>query len=308
MSHRQEEQPLIPFHDFFEDVARAEPRPVEWVIRNLLPTGLSFFSGAPKLTQKTTLAMAMAEMVSGLCDPPNTYLPAALSHVEMHGRVMMFCAEDDAGELKVKVQECFGREPKEVNAVFAAHDTSMWMLDDEKATENLWAWIHQLDPMLVVMDPFRNFHVQDENDSAEMVKLLRPFQKWAKQYKRAFVLTHHVTKPSPQHDGHSALFTVRGSGAIVGAADSNHVISAPRSDGSKTWNAVFKRAPSWTRDIKTGGWGAKAEVCLTTLEQGVKGLWERDLTSIADIAAQVNAGPDAVKQAIAELKRWEVLK
>lgn len=307
MSHGPE-QSLIPFHEFFEDITRAEPRPVEWVIRNLLPTGLSFFSGPPKLAQKTTLGMAMAELVSGLCDPPNSYLPKALSHVEMHGRVLMFCAEDDAGELKVKVQECFQRQPKEVDVVFAAHDTSMWMLDDERATQNLDKWLEEMDPVLVVMDPFRNFHIQDENDSAEMVKILRPYQQWAKRNKRAFVLTHHVTKPAPQHDGHSALFTVRGSGAIVGAADSNHVISAPKSDGAKTWNAVFKRAPSWTRDIKTGGWGAKAEVCLTTLEQGVKGLWERGLTSIADIAAQVNAGPDAVKQAIAELKRWEVLK
>lgn len=297
----------LPFHEYFGDLSKAQRRPVEWVIRDLIPTGLSLISGPPKISRKTTAMLAMAEMISGVSEPANGYFPEALRHVERGGTVLFFPAEDDAGELREKLERGFGTNPTRGQRFWVADDPSLWQLDDEHGMETLMGWLHDVDPVAVFMDPFRDFHGKDENDSAEMIELLRPIQQWAKRNGRAFVLSHHVTKPSPQHEGQASLFTVRGSGAIVGKVDSNHVLS-PRGDGTIRWQAIFKRAREWDRCLKMGAWGVRAELCLTDLEAQVAGLYKRGLKSPADIAGQLKCGAEAVKGAIEELKRWEILR
>jgi hypothetical protein len=297
----------LPFHEYFTDIVDARRRPVEWIVRDLIPTGLTLVSGPPKISRKTTALLAIAEMVSGVSEPANSYFPSALCHVDTPGPVLFFPAEDDAGELREKLEVAFQVRPTLRKRLFIADDPALWQLDDEHGMTSLMGWLAEANPVLVCMDPFREFHRQDENDSTEMITLLRPIQTWAKKHKRAFILSHHVTKPSPQHEGQASLFTVRGSGAIVGKVDSNHIIR-PEKDGTLRWQAIFKRAREWDRTLRMGAWGPKAEFVLTDWEQGVKGLWERGLRSPADIAAQLKGGPEAVKGAIEELKRWEVIR
>lgn len=297
----------LPFHEYFTDLSTAKRRPVEWVIKNLIPTGLTLVSGPPKISRKTTALLAMAELISGVSQEPNQYFPGALRHVERPGPVLFFPAEDDAGELREKLEDGFRTRPTERHRFWVADDPSIWQLDDEHGRDILMQWLKDMDPVCVCMDPFRDFHAQDENDSAEMIKLLRPLQIWAKQNQRAFILSHHVTKPSPQHEGQASLFTVRGSGAIVGKVDSNHIIT-PKPDGSFRWQAIFKRAREWDRLVRMGAWGTQADLVLSDLETQVAGLYKRGLMSPADIAVQLKCGADAVRGAIEELKRWEVLK
>ena len=68
---------------------------------------------------------------------------------------------------------------------------------------------------LVLLDPLRQFHVMEENDSGEMTDLLKTMHGMAHRSKAAFVFAHHTNKNSATQGGGDAQQAARGSSAIT---------------------------------------------------------------------------------------------
>lgn len=238
----------------FTELAEAKSVAPRWVIKDLLPVGMSFVGGAPKCN-KSTLTMAMACLVSGLkCK----VLPPFLSTVEDHGRVLILSAEASAGELKSMVLNQMYVEDLSQGHILVADDPFEWRLDSEQDSRRLLNYFNMLTPKLVIIDPLADFHEQDEKEAGPMIRMLRPLRQWAITNYSALVLVHHTRKQETGvPNAVSRPSELRGSGAMFGKADSTLMVTR-HDDDSHTINATFKRGTSWERKILMRAFGRKS--------------------------------------------------
>src|SRR5689334_11683589 len=152
----------LPLDGIFTDLGAATPKPVKWVIQDLLPSGLTVLGGPPK-SDKSTLSMAMVGLVAGL--RPKV-LPPFLSVTPEHSSVLVFSYEADAGELRQMAEDGCKMGVPDDKRILIADDPWMWRLDDSESMAALLHYLNAREPLLVVLDPLRDCHDQDENDSA----------------------------------------------------------------------------------------------------------------------------------------------
>lgn len=278
-----------PIDGVFQDVATAVIQPPTWVIKDLLPIGLTFINAPPK-ANKSTLSIVMAAMVAGWeCKA----LPPYLRIVERSGPSLLFSYEATAGEIRHMLEKDLGVTPRPDASMLVADDPWEFRLDDPDGQGRLLGWLQDRDPRLVVLDPLRDFHQREEKDSGEMNRLLRPLQRWAKDNESAFIIVHHSSKPSGQGvDASKYRYTsndMRGSSAMFGLADA--VLSlTPKADGQLIIHARFKRGRSWERTIQLAAFdrvGQDAHEVLSAHHLGVLGMVKKG-QSFGAILAQMH--------------------
>lgn len=76
---------------------------------------------------------------------------------------------------------------------------------------------------LVFLDPFVNFHSQNENDNAQMATILGRLMPVTE--KATLVLLHHTSKPSADNSGRSVAHKARGASAIPGFTSVNLLLA-----------------------------------------------------------------------------------
>lgn len=235
--------------DVFVDLGSAQKRDPQWLIKNLVPPGLVFI-GAPPKSSKSTMSIAIALLVAGYkCKA----LPPTLSEVELGGTVMMFSYEADAGELRWIAEEGLGVKVKDNGGILVCEEPSEFQLDNERGMSRLLHWLNVCDPRLVILDPLRNFHSADENDSGAMSRLLSPIRHWALSHEACVMVVHHAKKlnEDKQHYDSSDL---RGSSAMFGMAN-GVLIFTPRGEGQMYIKATFKRGAGWEKTVSFAAYG-----------------------------------------------------
>lgn len=232
----------------FTDLSEAVIVPPAWVVKDLLPVGLTVLASPPK-TGKSTLTMALSALVTGHeCKT----LPPHISEVPETGKVLVFSYEASAGELKATMVQGLKVSLHPDSGIEVADDPFIWRFDSPTSLKDMTAYLEENHPKLVILDPLRNFHSLDENDSGQMVELLAPLRAWSIKHDAALLVVHHTKKAS--EDGQLMTANdMRGSGAIFGLADG--IIVLTKKGQAHHFNCTFKRAPSWSADLVLAVWG-----------------------------------------------------
>lgn len=248
--------------DDYEDLADADLDPPEYVVRNLLPTGIVFMIAPPK-AYKSTVEMALSLAVAGVqCDA----LPAELREVPETGIVMGASAEASPGELRYMVEQGMGVQNLPHGRIRILADPWRWRLDDPDAVATLIRKLDRVKPRLFWLDPLRDFHSLDEVDAGEMNRLLRPLQRWAKANRACFLVVHHTRKQSADamHEGRNLRAEdARGTSALFGMAD-GLIVLTPKGHGKPRVHidVTLKRGQPWEATVELKVWG-KGEPTVT---------------------------------------------
>lgn len=240
---------FIDVNDVYED----DP---EWLIKDLLPTGLVLIASPPK-SLKSTWAVAMAAQLAGAYRTP--FKRAIEDQDEL---VLLLSAEATAPVIRhMLVNDLQAKLP--LNGLFrVCDDVVKFRLDKKTGLKRLLHILEKVNPKLCVIDPLRNFHGGDENDSGLMYDILAPLRAWAIANSNAVIVVHHVRKPPTLKVGDEMMpltpNDMRGSSALFGIAD-GVIIITPQGKRSMI-STTFKRAASWTKLVQLGVFGEKGRI------------------------------------------------
>lgn len=270
MSEPEDSSHLEPYEGVFQDLAEAKIIPPKWVITDLLPVGLTFLAAPPK-SGKSTLTLAASTLVAGFKCP---VLPPFLSHVPQDGIVMVFSYEAEAGELRYMVEMEMGIPLTNNGSILVADDPWKFRLDDPEGLKQMLFWLNQYKPKLVILDPLRDFHSKDEDDSGEMNRLLRPLRTWGIKNDSAFVVVHHTKKPGEGQTKYG-FSDMRGSSALYGIAD-GVLICSPIEKQTNTISITtkFKKGKAWERTIQMAVYEDKDRTASEMLTELDKQMWQ----------------------------------
>lgn len=230
----------------FTDVATAVSIPPQWVVSQFLPVGLTIVGGPPK-SNKSLLTYAMAALCA---DYDSHILPADVKAMRK-GPCLFISFEADAGVISHSFRVGAGVELREDGGLQAAMDPDEFRLDTDEGRKLLAEYLSDVYPRILVVDPLRDSHFVDENDSGAMIQVLRPLQRWAFANEAAVVVVHHASK---MIDGETFdANRLRGSSAIFGKADAVLMLRqwGGREDAIRV-KAKFKRGRAWERTLSLG--------------------------------------------------------
>ncbi len=300
--HDEDEDAPEPIHGVFTALGRAEMVPPRWIIKDLIPVGLSFITAPPK-SQKSTFEMAVACLIAGYkCNA----LPPGMDSADVKGRVLGISYEATAGDLRHMAEVGLGVAIPDDDSILIADNPWLFQLDDEGGVARLLSWLTQLRPRLAFIDPFADAHSLEEKDSGPMIRLLRPLREWAVKNDAAMVMVHHTRKRMAGDAGMNTSADVRGSSAIYGKLDGLLVFTPKDEKGLIHINATFKRGASWSREIQFnsyGGKGLRATEVIGDVEKMVLGLLKHGHLKYSDIAAQLHVGKKRVVESVETLVR-----
>ena len=292
----------------FSDLGDAVREPPRFVIEGVLPCGIVFVSGPPK-SKKTTLEMAFAVLVAGYKNIK--VLPEDMQNVVETGRVLILTAEHTAGELRFMVEDGMGIKVLNDKSILIADDPWKFRLDDPSAEATLIGWLDMLKPKVFIIDPLVDFHSVDEKESGEMNRLLRPYQRWAKENDACFMVIHHVSKKKSDDKTAYKANEMRGTGALFGIADGVLMLT-PMADDIIHIEATLKRGAPWTRAIKLGVWGADAEEAkpepVETLEDRVFSMLKEGSRNYEVIAKSLRVAKSKVVLSVRRLHESKRIK
>lgn len=301
------DEPVELVDGIFTDIGNAVLKPPTWVIRDLLPVGLTFI-GAPPKCGKSTLSMAIAALVAGYkC----FVLPPFLSEVDHGGPVLAFSYEATAGELRHMLEEGLKVSITNNGGILIADDPWKFRLDDEGGMEKMLFWLRERNPRLVILDPLRDFHQLEEKDSGGMNRLLRPLRQWAVENDSAVMVVHHTKKKDEQNSGAYTAADLRGTSALFGIADAVLMLT-PRPEGWAQFEATFKRAAPWQRTIRMAAYdyaSLPASERTTKVDEAVLKIFHQEGTAkMEDVARRVQVGKAAIVESCQRLERNGHLK
>jgi RecA-family ATPase len=284
----------------FTDLGEAVLSPPEWVIENLLPVGITFMVGPPK-TLKSTIEMALSMLVSGQqCE----VLPPEMSRVPETGRVIGLSAEASAGELRFMVERGFGTKVAANGMIQIADDPWRFRLDDPNGLDTLLGILNRVRPRLLWVDPLRDFHGEDEQDSGPMQRLLRPVQRWAKVNRAALLVVHHTRKLGSGEDRNLKAQDARGTSALFGLAD-GLITLTPKGENTVHFDVVTKRGMPWEKTVKLKVWGSQGNAVSlvdTTAREVFALLVITPTLTQRELAQKMNLSVSVVNKKVADLK------
>lgn len=289
-----------PPESVWTDVGEAEYEEPEWVVENILPVGITFIAGPPK-SYKSTVELAL---LLTACGVENTVMPPDLSQCRDPGRVMMLSMEAQAGALRHTAKHGFNTDIPSDMRFLCMSDPWRFRLDQKQDVQELLGWMTELDAKVLAIDPLRNCHSLDENDSGGMVMMLQPVQQWAVKNRKSVVIVHHSKKLGEERDGGKRMANandMRGSSALFGLADAVLTITG-KGKGLVHIDAIMKRGEAWQRTIQLGIWGMSGVESITEDVRAVFDLVTLELTQ-AEIAAKLQISKTKVSECVTTLKR-----
>jgi hypothetical protein len=221
--------PTLPAH-------RLTQRPEEqrWLIEGLWgDEAVGIVGGEPKCC-KSFLALDIAVAVAGGVPCLRRFRPAQT------GRVLLFAAEDALHVVRHRldgISRAVGRELAELDIeVITAPSVR---LDLEHDRKSLAETVAELQPKLLVLDPFVRLHRVDENASGEVAPLLAFLRELQRRHHVAVLLVHHARKGGANMRAGQAL---RGSSEFHAWGDSNLYLR--RNGEQLTLSVEHRAAPS----------------------------------------------------------------
>lgn len=257
-----------PVESAWIQVGTAEEKEPRFVVNNLFAVGLNFINGEPK-TYKSATLLSGCMSVLGL---DAHVLPPDLRVAPEHGTVMGLTLEAEAGVLRHTSRVGFGTSIPDDAPFLVQDDPMMFRLDSPPDMQDLIGWLKRLKPKLFFVDPLRNAHSVEENDSGGMIGLLQPLQQYAVRNDMAVVCVHHSKKISDEKGNtrNARASDMRGSSALFGLADAV-ITQTKKGPGLIHMDAVFKRGEAWDRTIQLGIWGAQPTETVDSITKEIFG-------------------------------------
>lgn len=196
-----------------------ETKPVSWQIKELLiENAITLLSGQPG-SFKTWLAMEL-----GLCIA-SAKKAFGVFETLVPGRVLFYNAEDDPATItKCRLEALMRgkgiRDLQVEQTEFLFISELSFFLDNKEHQTRLDKTLAEYKPSLLILDPFRNLHTQNENQSTDLVPILNFLREMNRKHQTAIILVTHDKKPSNNEDGGRRASRIRGSNALEGFRDS----------------------------------------------------------------------------------------
>lgn len=194
-------------------LAAAPSSAPSWLIEGLWGAqAVGIIGGEPKCC-KSFLALDLAVAVASGA-PCLRRFPAGQC-----GPVLMFAAEDDALVVRRRLEGIAAAAGVDFESLDVHLITVPALrLDRHDDRQALAATVAQLQPKLLVLDPFVRLHCIDENAAAEVAPLLAYLRHLQRELHTAVALVHHARKGAAHERGGQAL---RGSSEFHAWGDSN---------------------------------------------------------------------------------------
>ena len=193
----------------------ADPGPVKWLVDQLWTTAAFGIVGAEPKSWKSWLTLYL-----GICVASGRSVFDRFA-VEQ-GVVAMFSAEGGNGLLRQRAAMlCNWMEIAIPDDLFAI-DVPVLRIDQPETAARILATVKGSRPRLLILDPLRELHGGDENDAADIARLLDPLRSLQREG-CACMLVHHLSKQTPTSRGKPSARggqRLRGSSALHGATDS----------------------------------------------------------------------------------------
>jgi hypothetical protein len=211
----------------------AQPPEQRWLVEHLwLASGVGILGGAPKVCKTylaAELSLAVASGTKALGRFP----------VKRQGPVLFYGAEDSLASLR----ERFGglaqaRQLELARLPIYLLDVPVLRLDRDEDLVRLRASIAELNPLLLVLDPFVRMAHIDENSAADVSAVLGSLREIQRAHDLAVLLVHHARK-SPAQNVAQAL---RGSSDFAAWSDTNLYLS--RRSNRLTLSLEHRSAPA----------------------------------------------------------------
>lgn len=225
---------MLPFLSAHRLTQRPEQH--RWLIEGLwADEGVGIVGGEPKCC-KSFLALDMAVAVA-TGKPCLRHFP-----VPRAGRVLLFAAEDALHIVRQRLDgicRAAGTALADLDVqVVTAPSVRLDLEQDRKA---LMETVADLQPRLLILDPFVRLHRVDENVSGEVAPLLAFLRELQRRFQLAVVLVHHARKGAGKERAGQAL---RGSSEFHAWGDSNLYLR--RKDEQLALTIEHRAAPSQT--------------------------------------------------------------
>jgi len=218
------------------DFMSKPPPPMQWLVDGLVPSN-SFLvlGGAPK-TCKSWMALDIGLSVA-MREP---CFSSSDFTVQYSKGVLFIMLEDAPGNIYGRIRAIGKSKGLSLKQL---QDAPMYFrfnkeldLGDGPQVRTLATRIKEAIPDigLIVIDPFRNSHKLDENDSNAVRHLTDNIRDLRDVTGSSVLITHHLRKMSKQ-DKENPGFALRGSGAIFGAVDGLITLADEPKNSASEW-------------------------------------------------------------------------
>ncbi len=239
--------------------------PVRWIVRDLIPTGVTILAGAPKIGKSwIVLGMAWAVSVGGCV--------LGSIHVEQN-TVLYLALEDNERRLKDRLKKVADHGSGRL------YLPTTWKRGRE-GINHLEAWMlkHPETRAIFVDTLQRLMGVEDFNSYRETYDAIVNVKEVADRYKIGIVLVHHTKKAPVQERTHDWINDVAGSIGSVGGADTIITMRRPRGQNDGVLNVtgrdVAEREVPIRFDPSVGTWTIITEEEEKTIDGKMKAAGE----------------------------------
>ena len=192
--------------------------PVRWVIPDILPEGVTFLAGKPKMGKSwMALGLSMAVATGGVA--------LATKSVE-HGEVLYLALEDNRRRIHNRLNKLLAGQPAPANL----HITTEWPRLDEGGAELLGDWlaVHPNTSLVIGytlarLKPRASGRRTQYDEDREAVDPLGPI---AADHGVAILLVHHLRETESE----DPLDMIHGSAGLTGGVDGALVLKRKRGD------------------------------------------------------------------------------
>lgn len=212
--------------------------PIIWVIEGLLLSGLTLFSGPPKMGKglvATNLAAAVASGGMALGVVPCT-----------QGDVLYIGVEDPEAELQTRFERALGGRPTDINL----HYKTEWRPLHQGGLGDLARWLDEHpNARLVVIDTFSGVAPAEDGKKGAYnydYTSLRPLQQLATKYPNLAILaiTHNR-----KAEAANVLDMMSGTTGKQGAVDHIWIMVRRYGENTAELHAALRRAASWAKQV-----------------------------------------------------------
>ena len=205
-----------------------------WMIRGILPhQAVAATGGEPKSNKTWVLIEAAVAMATATPMFKEFLVPERQA-------VALVLTEDDEQNVRNRIRSLLagrGLAPDAADGWLFTIARAELSLLNETSVADLIAACRRLPRAigLLGLDPLRNLHDGDENDSTEMIGVMAQLRAVRDVLGCAVAFNHHTVKASKDTEGRRPGQKMRGSSAIHGAVDAGFYMSDSDTDGRTTW-------------------------------------------------------------------------
>src|SRR5579883_3070882 len=197
--------------------------PMPYVCWPILPLGGVLVIGAAAKSQKSMLALNLAYSLSEPRDFAGFAVKSQQRVLYIDEEIGPWGMRDRLRSIHAACQGVFALD----NLVLEPKSRIHYALEEGSAGfRNLDALVAAVRPNVLILDPLREFHLLDENDSTAMTRVFKGLYALKEAHNLTVVLVHHAGKRNEYRDA-SNPESLRGSSKIFDVGDSYCIIERP---------------------------------------------------------------------------------